>query len=365
MQNKHKKRICIITNALGGGGLERVAAMQSIYLWEINYKVFVVSNLDDIRYPFKGELLNLGTFKNPTNSICNRLKRFLILRRFLKDKSVDVIIDHRPRKRWLSEWLISNLLYKKPTIYVVHSHKVANYIPTQNNLLNRVYKRAKKVVCVSKSIEKRLKEEYGILNTETIYNPIDVEACKGLSDHIEEHNFEFILWYGRLDDKLKNLSLLIQAFKGSELPSKKIKLIILGDGPDLLSLKQKVSEAGLSHAVIFESHKTNPLVYVKSSKFVVLTSQYEGFPMVLPEALSCGVPVISVDCKSGPSEIIRDSFNGLLVKNNDEIELSNAMNSFINDNVLFNICKSNAVDSVRHLSIEKIRDQWINIIEDE
>jgi glycosyltransferase involved in cell wall biosynthesis len=365
MQNKHNKRICIVTNALGGGGLERVAAMQSVYLADSGYSVFVVSNLDNIAYPYKGELLNLGKLKNQSNSLSNRIKRFNILKRFIKEKRIDLIIDHRPRTRWLSEWLISNFLYTKPTIYVVHSFKVSNYIPTKNSFLNRQYKTSKSIVSVSKGIEGKIKKEYDMTNVHTIYNPIDLKKSKTTISSEKLYDYDYILWYGRIDDNIKNLKLLIDAYKISELPKRNYKLILLGNGPDENKMKHYVSDNNLQENVVFVNRVLNPLVYVKSSKFVILTSKYEGYPMVLPESLSCGVSVVSVDCQSGPSEIINHRENGLLVENNNELALSEAMNEFISNEALYEKCKRNAQSSVSHLDVSIIREQWIKIIENE
>lgn len=365
MQNKHYKRICIVTNALGGGGLEKVAAMQSVYLTDSGYTVFVVSNLDIIIYPYKGELLNLGKFKNTSNSFSNRLKRFKILKRFIVEKQIDLIIDHRPRKRWLSEWLISNFLYTKPTIYTVHSFMVSNYIPTKNRFLNRKYKSSKSIISVSKGIENKIKKEYGITNVRTIYNPIDLEYSKAISISEKLCNFDYILWYGRLDDSIKNLKLLINAYKISELPKQNFKLMLLGNGPDEHKIKHYVRDNDLYEHIIFVNRVLNPLVYVKSSKFVILTSKYEGYPMVLPEALSCGLPVVSTDCESGPSEIVEHGVNGLLIENNNTQALAEAMNEFISNDALYETCKRNAVNSVKHLDLSAISEQWIKLIEDE
>lgn len=170
------------------------------------------------------------------------------------------------------------------------------------------------------------------------------------------------MFYGRLDDDVKNISLLIKAYKNSKLPQEKIKLVILGDGKDKDKLLSNVKTEGLKDFVDFLPFTNNPFPYISRAKFTLLTSRFEGFPMVIPESLSVGTPVISVDCKSGPSEIIKHEFNGLLVKNNDVQALSNAMNSFIFDNALYLKCKQNAETSIKHLSMGNIEKQWSDLL---
>ena len=84
--------------------------------------------------------------------------------------------------------------------------------------------------------------------------------------------------------------------------------------------------------------------------------------MSIIESLSIEIPVISVDCPSGPKEIIIDKMNGLLVEMNNKVALSNAFITFAFDEVVYQNCKSNAKKSIEHLSIEKISKQWEKLI---
>jgi glycosyltransferase involved in cell wall biosynthesis len=84
---------------------------------------------------------------------------------------------------------------------------------------------------------------------------------------------------------------------------------------------------------------------------------------MLVESLALGTPVISVNCESGPSEIIIDKHNGLLVENNNPDVFAEAMNRFISDQELYTHCKNNAKESVQKFSMENISKDWKRIIE--
>jgi N-acetylgalactosamine-N,N'-diacetylbacillosaminyl-diphospho-undecaprenol 4-alpha-N-acetylgalactosaminyltransferase len=92
-----------------------------------------------------------------------------------------------------------------------------------------------------------------------------------------------------------------------------------------------------------------------------MASKFEGFPMVIIEALSCQLPVVTWDFNSGPSEIIKNMENGILVENYNKEKLIEAMNLFVTDNNLYLQCKENASSSVKHFSLENIGNEWLKV----
>lgn len=354
-----KKNICIITTSLGEGGAQKVAATQSVMLSKLGFNVFVVSYLDKIEFEFSGELLNLEKVQSKNSSVFQRIERAKILKKWLKAKKIDLIIDHRSRLDLIGELFLRYFIaIKYKTVYVIHSRNLPKSI--KNIMFSRlIYWKSEIMVSVSKNIKVEAERIYGVNEVTVIHNsyPRNIELLK----YEPVKTGRYILFFGRLEENSKNLTFLIKAYQKSILPKENIKLIILGDGPDKEEYLKLVKKLNLNRMVVFKGHTINPFPIVRNAIFTVLTSNFEGFPLSLIESLACETPVVSVDCDSGPREIVVNNYNGLLVPR-ELAEFTVALNEMIMNKELLLHCKSNCLKSIEHLSFNAIKEEWREFI---
>lgn len=171
-----------------------------------------------------------------------------------------------------------------------------------------------------------------------------------------------VIAVGRLDYQ-KGFDRLIEAWKLIQRTGEWTdwRLDIFGQGEWKDMLQQMIDERGLQHSVrINKPTKQIGEEYVKSS-LLVMSSHYEGFPMVMIEAMACGLPVVSFDYKCGPKDIIQHGINGLLVPEGDVKALANAMMEVMADEAYRRMLSQNARKVVDTYSEEAVMKQWIRL----
>ena len=359
----HKKyKIALIGYRLGIGGAEKVMANLSIFFEKQGIEVHNIIVLDVVSYPFSGKLINLGLLKNKRNGIFNKLHRVLFLKKYLNENKFDFIIDFRFRINPIQELLIAKWLYKSKTIFTVHSYLIDNYMPNWSFLTRFMHQDCYKMVVITNKAKELIEFKHHLNNVQTIYNPINIEEIQSKSIETIDLNFEYIIGIGQMETNVKQFDKLIEAYSNSILPTNNIHLVLLGDGERISILKSLAKQNNIEEKVHFLGFQENPYKYLKNAKFFVLSSLNEGLPNVILEALACGTPVVSFDCLSGPSEMILDKQNGLLVENQNVHKLTEAMNLFVEDDKLYTFCKENAFQSISHFSIDNIGKQWLDLM---
>ena len=352
------KKIMLIAPSFIKGGVERVVYTLSKGLKK-HYDVYVVIYHKPIEYEVESTLINLET---PTGSFGRKIKnifcRVIKLKKLIKEISPDFIVSFMGN--------LPPILTLKPVMVSIHSNP--DFSPLYRKiLLKTVYKfsNVKKIITVSKGIEKKLNTNYNLKNTKIIYNPIDLNLIDQKLLALKPFEFDYILAVGRLN-RQRGHDILIKSFAKSSLKNK-VKLVILGEGKERKNLENLINDLKIKNKVLLPGNVENPFVYMKYAQFFIHSSRCEGLSMVLLEALACNVAVIATNCcEIGPPyEVMENEVNSLLVPSEDDELLKDAMKRLYHDRELYVKLKSNARKSVERFDVKNIVKDWISLFEKE
>lgn len=139
------------------------------------------------------------------------------------------------------------------------------------------------------------------------------------------------------------------------------KLYIYGDGDLYPNLKAQITSMGLTENVFAPGAVRNASELLAQSSIFVLTSRYEGFPLVIPEAYAAGIPTVSYKCPCGPNDIITDGVDGYLVEAGDEATMADRICRLIEDESLRKQMGEAALKSCERFTPQKVAGMWMNL----
>lgn len=223
----------------------------------------------------------------------------VLARRIAGRKNRLVIVEHNT---------LSQRIQGLPTLY-------RTLLP---GLMKAVYPGADTVVAVSQGVADDLAATTGLRRSriQIIYNPVITQDLREKAQKPLEHPWfqdgqpPVLVAVGRLTAQ-KDYPNLLQAFALVH-QSRRVRLVILGEGEERQALEKMIQELGLAEDVSLPGFVDNPYPYMVHAAVYVLSSRWEGLPTVLIEALYCGTPIVSTDCPSGPREILKDGLFGRL-----------------------------------------------------
>jgi glycosyltransferase involved in cell wall biosynthesis len=359
------ERLAIYLPALYGGGAERTMLKLACGMSARGYPVDLV--LARARGPYLDlvpESVRLIDLHAPRDILS-----LLPLVRYLRQERPDVLLSGLHTNiialwaRWLARVPTRVVISERSTFsqYVKHlSADIRVWIMPQ--LARWFYPWADSIVTVSQGVADDLRVLMRSSDTciQAIYNPVVTPELRAQVQADLDHPWfragepPVVLSIGRLTSQ-KDYPLLIKAFS-RVLKTHQARLLILGEGEERLALNNLIQELGLDKYVSMPGFVSNPLPYIVRSTAFVLSSQFEGLPGVLIEAMYCGIPLISTDCPSGPREILADGEYGRLVPVGDADALSVAICDALDNKIS---CPPSY--SWERFSLDAILDQYVEV----
>lgn len=346
--------ILFYISTIRGGGAAKVMVNLANTFSRWGNAVTLVTNFPDsheYNVDSRVKRINLEKEEAKTNVIKKNMLRCMGLRKILKAVKPDVQIAFMRENNFRA--IAAGLFLKTRTIVSVRNDPKQEYSSFLSKILAKIlYGIADG--CVFQTEDAKAWFPQNVQKKSCIIlNPVDEKFYK-----VQRSNAPAgIVTIGRLS-KQKNHKLLLDAYF---LACKDITddLFIYGEGDKLEELKKYVQELGIKERVHFQGFTKEPEKVYANAKLFVLSSDYEGLPNVLMEAMSCGVPCISTDCPcGGPKMLIENGSNGLLVPVKGIIELKNAVENLCLDSILCDIVSKNAKRESEKYRNEIIAQKW-------
>jgi glycosyltransferase involved in cell wall biosynthesis len=364
------EKLLIITPSLAGGGAERLTVL---LLQHLNRDLFTpeLVMFHDVNEYSPDVLKDITVHRLNKRSRFDFIFLVFELHKIIKKENYHIVFSSMTYANYINVlaryWLRSGYLY-----YLSEQNNVSFSLNQERLrklkklMIKYLYPKSHKVVCVSHGVKSDLVNNFGISpnKCKVIYNSVDIHQVRKLvSEEIEHPWFSqdvpVFVACGRLTYQ-KNYPLLFRAVAIASSQTK-IRLMLLGKGEEERLLKDYAISLGIAEQVAFLGFQQNPFKYMARATGFVLSSLFEGLPMVIIEAMACETPVISTRCPFGPEEIISDEVNGLLVPVEDAEKLAETMIRLINDEDLRSRLAEAGKNRADDFDVKKIVMEYENL----
>lgn len=374
------KIVYAINSIRGLGGIQKVTLLKANTLAEIpQNKVYIIVTDNWMNHPLIHDLslkitfinLQINYYKNDYKSKLHQIiSNFKIINHYFKlQKAIsqiepDIIISVGQSEKYIIPLLHTNAIKIREIHFnsnyrnfTYKSKKLATFL---NYLDYKVMSKGyNKIVLLTKED----KDTFFQNNNKFIYihNPVTFKPLNIINCNF---NSNYVIGVGRLNTQ-KDFISLIKAWNLVQRECSNWKLKIVGEGPERNNLEEEIKRLNLGNSVILTGYSNNVKKEMSESSIFVLTSLYEGFGLVLLEAMACGLPPVAFACQFGPKDIITDEKNGLLIYNRDIKSLSEKLIYLIQHLDVRKEMSNQALKRVDDFSINNIIDQWIQLFQSE
>lgn len=381
-------KIAFLINSLTSGGAEKIVLTIINELAKENTNIELIcleeNNFYDLPSNIKITYLKKNSGKS--NGI---MKLFEIpflsykLKKYIEKNNIKIVQSHLYRANYIN--VLSNILGSNHKSQIVNHgiasrYKIKGLLGKINLfLIKKLYTKANTVITISQEMKNDLNRLYEFKNSQLVINNpydlnnIDILKIQEIPEFIFNPEKTYLITMGRLI-KLKRYDDVIKSLRN--LPEN-IELILLGEGEEEKNLKILTKKLDLEGRTHFIGNVKNPFKYLYNADIFILSSETEGFPNSLIEALACNLLIVSSDCISGPREILapntdsatiaKDKFQieefGILYPTGNVQELSNSILCLIEYNNIKIDLRNKKNTRAKDFSLEKIIIQYKKVLE--
>ncbi len=357
-------KIGFLINDLNAGGAERATVSLANYFSQHGVDTEIITFKDaDSFYPLDEKVthLRLGfdeiELSLSLKRIFGALKRMLTIRSFIKNRNLDVLVGMSFAMTWYT--VVATFLTKTKSVGTERNNPYKYKATKINTFLRKffykfcngyIFQTKKASLFFTDSLRK---------NDTVIPNAIFNENVYKLTPPVERE--KLICAVGRLNEQ-KRFDILIDAFASicKKIPDH--KMIIFGEGELRSELEKQIADLSLEDKVFLPGTNPEAVKVVNRASVFVLSSDLEGMPNVLMEAMAMGVPCVSTRCDMGPEELIENGENGILVEVGNTQEIAESILNIINNPDLADKLSENARELLKTHSIEKISERWLEFL---
>lgn len=357
-----KKIVFLVANIYKGGGVQRVVSILANKLHQKEkYDVTILSLFKTGDSPAYELNCNINVENVYTDTFDLRIgywKAVRGLKKVISNKNIDIFITAGMGYVPIS----SCALLGKEIRHIAWEHQNFHFgrrfgLDWWGKRIAR--KKADCIIVLTKQDLMQYKDNFKhIKNIKQIYNPCEI---KGTSIEYKRDTKK-IISCGSLSSQ-KGFDILIEVANYLSKKHLDWEWHIWGDGPDKNILLEKVKEYNLEEKIIFKGYTNDVYSQYKNYSLYVMTSRHEGFPMVLIEAKSNKLPIVSFDCKCGPRELVKDCLNGYIIEPFNIEEMGEKIKSLLEDENKLEQFSNNSLIGIKILDEEKIIKQWEEMLD--
>ena len=361
-------KIALLIHRLTYSGAPKILGWIANQMANRGHDVTVISFFSDERASFLDEKVKFDSLKirqsrnRFVRNTFGMLKSVSALHKHIKECNPDLIVSFLDSVGYI--YLAVNKFFSKRKIVI--SERVDPYI--YHGIISKVrfflMGYANGIVFQTEGAKDYFKNKKLIYNNSTIIpNPVflksaNIDSVDSLKVNYSDRDNR-IVSVGRLSLKQKRHDVMIEAFEKLHITHPEMKLVIYGDGDGKEKIESLISEKGLDDFVVLAGQVDNVEQHIYNARAFVITSDYEGIPNSLIEAMAIGVPSVSTDCSPGGARLlIEDGENGFVVNRSDSEAIAQRLIELIDNEELSNRFSVASRDIVNKFSEEKIGTLW-------